>query len=130
LFQKTRHFQPILSAFMQGLDDHDSNNNIPLEAMRGFSRLLQIVDIEHIQGVQATVALRIKPFFENENPDVREAAFRMFGDLAKHGGADTKPAFQEQITGNLVSLLLHLDDNDKSVVKVGIKYCSVTRKYI
>ena len=107
-----------MSALIQGLDDHDINSNIALEAMRGFSQILQIVDIEHVQGVQATVALRIKPFFENENPNVREAAFRMFGDLAKHGGTDTKAAFQEQITGNLVCLLLHLDDNSKLVVKV------------
>ncbi|KAJ4431384.1 hypothetical protein ANN_19981 [Periplaneta americana] len=59
----------------------------------------------------------IKPYFENENANVREAAFRMFGDLAKYGGTDSKAAFQEQVSGNLVSLLLHLDDNNKTVVK-------------
>ncbi|KAJ9596476.1 hypothetical protein L9F63_012515, partial [Diploptera punctata] len=115
--QKSRHYQPILSALIQGLDDHDTSNNIALEAMRGFSRILNIVDVEHIQGVQATVALRIKPFFEKENAEIREAAFLMFGDLAKCGGTDTKTAFQEQITGNLVCLLLHLEDNSRHVVK-------------
>jgi len=80
--------------------------------------MLQVVDVEHVQGVQVSVALRIKPFFENENPSIREAAFRMFGDLAKHGGTNSKAVFQEQVTGNLVCLLLHLDDNSKTVVKV------------
>ncbi|PSN35449.1 hypothetical protein C0J52_06619 [Blattella germanica] len=115
--EKNRHYQPILSALIQGLDDHDSNSDIPLEAMRGFSHLLQIVNEDHVQSVQATVALRIKPFFENENPNVREAAFRMFGDLARCGGQNTSTAFEEQIKGNLVCLLLHLDDDNKAVVK-------------
>lgn len=86
--------------------------------MKGFSQMLQVVGVEHVQGVQVSVALRIKPFFENENPNVREAAFQMFGDLAKYGGINSKPAFQEQVTGNLVCLLLHLDDSSKAVVKV------------
>ncbi|XP_069674813.1 maestro heat-like repeat-containing protein family member 1 isoform X2 [Periplaneta americana] len=115
--EQNRHCQPVLSALIQGLDDHDNSNNIPLEAMKGFSRMLQVVDVEHVQGIQVSVALRIKPYFENENANVREAAFRMFGDLAKYGGTDSKAAFQEQVSGNLVSLLLHLDDNNKTVVK-------------
>lgn len=80
--------------------------------------MLQVVDVEHVQGVQVSVALRIKPYFENENPNVQEAAFRMFGDLAKFGGTNSKGAFQEQVTSNLVCLLLHLDDSSKTVVKV------------
>jgi hypothetical protein len=112
-----QHCQPVLSALIQGLDDHDSNNNIPLEAMRGLSQMLQVVDVEHVQGVQVSVALRIKPFFENESSNVREAAFRVFGDLAKYGGTNSK-AFQEQVAGNFVCLLLHLDDSSKTVVKV------------
>jgi hypothetical protein len=115
---KNRHCQPVLSALIQGLDDHDSNNNIALEAMRGFSQMLQVVDVELVQGVQVSVALRIKPFFENGSPNVREAAFRVFGDLAKYGGTNSKAAFQEQVAGNFVCLLLHLDDCSKSVVKV------------
>lgn len=115
--QKNRHCQPVLSALIQGLDDHDSSNNIALEAMKGFSQMLQVVDVEHVQGVQVSVALRIKPFFENENPNLREAAFQMFGHLAKYGGINSKTAFQEQVTGNLVCLLLHLDDSCQTVVK-------------
>jgi hypothetical protein len=100
------------------LDDHDNSSDIPLEAMKGFSQMIQVVDVEHVQGVQVTVALRIKPFFENENPTVREAAFQVFGDLAKYGGTNSRTAFQEQVTGNLVCLLLHLDDDSKTVIKV------------
>jgi len=111
-----------LSALIQGLDDHDSNNNIPWEAMRGLSQMLQVVDVEYVQGVQVSVALRIKPFFENESPHVREAAFRVFGDLAKYGGSNSK-GFQEQVAGNFVCLLLHLDDSSKTVVKV-LSFCN------
>jgi len=114
--EQPQHCQPVLSALIQGLDDHDSNNNIPWEAMRGLSQMLQVVDVEHVQGVQVSVALRIKPFFENESPHVREAAFHVFGDLAKYGGSNSK-GFQEQVAGNFVCLLLHLDDSSKTVVK-------------
>lgn len=79
--------------------------------------MLQVVNVEHVQGVQVSIALRIKPFFENESPHVREAAFHVFGDLAKYGGSKLK-GFQEQVAGNFVCLLLHLDDSSKTVVKV------------
>ena len=84
--------------------------------------MLQVVDVEYVQGVQVSVALRIKPFFENESPHVREAAFSVFGDLAKYGGSNSK-AFQEQVAGNFVCLLLHLDDSSKTVVKV-LSFCN------
>lgn len=80
--------------------------------------MLRVVDMERVRGVQVSVALRIKPYFENENPNIREAAFRMFGDLAKYGGTNFRAAFKEQIISNLVCLLLHLDDSSKIVVKV------------
>lgn len=90
--------------------------------------MLQVVDMEHVQDVQVSVALRIKPYFENENPNIREAAFRMFGDLAKYGGHNSKAAFQEQVTSNFVCLLLHLDDCNKIVVKVC--YFSVFKTFL
>ncbi|XP_068084667.1 maestro heat-like repeat-containing protein family member 1 [Anabrus simplex] len=115
--QRSRHSEAVLSALIQGLDDHGSGMQIPLEAMRGFSQMLQVVDEEHIQNVQVTVALRIKPYFEKEDCNVRAVAVRMFGDLAKFSVRNSKEAFQEQVNGNLVCLLLHLDDDDMNVVK-------------
>nr|CAD7601307.1 unnamed protein product [Timema genevievae] len=112
--QRARYSGPVVSALVQGLDDQ---GRIPLAAILGFSDMLPAMDQEHVRSVQTSVALRIKPYFQREDAVMRAAAIRMFGDLAKFGGANSTSAFIEQVQGNFVSLLLHLSDCDDQVVK-------------
>ena len=51
----------------------------------------------------------------------------LFGNLSKFGDGPSKVPFLEQIQANIVSLLLHLNENDPNVVKVAItdNCCSV-----
>lgn len=53
-----------------------------------------------------------------EKPPVRAAAITLFGDLSRFGSGPSKDQFIEQAHGNLVPLLLHLNDDDKHVTKV------------
>nr|CAD7202277.1 unnamed protein product [Timema douglasi] len=112
--QRARYSGPVVSALVQGLDDQ---GRIPLAAILGFSDMLPAMDLEHVRGVQTSVALRIKPYFQREDAVMRAAAIRMFGDLAKFGGSNSTSAFIEQVQGNFVSLLLHLSDCDDQVVR-------------
>lgn len=117
--QRERHCESVLAALMEGLDDHDTANNsdIALQAMTGLSQVMPTVEQHHIQNIQVAIALRIKPFFEKElSVWLRMTSLRLLGELAHYGGT-AMPAFQEQVRGSLVCLLLHLSEVDASVVK-------------
>lgn len=52
-------------------------------------------------------------------PSVRAAAFRLFGSLARFSDGPSRGPFLEQVQTNFVSLLLHLNEEDPSVIAVG-----------
>lgn len=142
--QRSRHCTFVFSSLMQGLDDPDARcnkpkpksstdfvftqeinisstleTNVPLEAMLGLSKMLHSVDQRHLEAIQVSAAVRIKPFYEKEDPHLRSAAFRLFGDLAMSLGSNYHvEAFKEQVNGNFICLLLHLSDENAEVVKV------------
>ena len=58
-------------------------------------------------------------FFLQEKSSVRAAAFTLFGNLSRFGDGPSKAPFLEQVHTNLVTLLLHLNDPDPAVIKVG-----------
>uniref|UniRef100_T1JN14 Maestro heat-like repeat-containing protein family member 1 n=1 Tax=Strigamia maritima TaxID=126957 RepID=T1JN14_STRMM len=98
----------VLSAMLVGLDDKDDfKGDIALESMGGLSKMLVEID----SGLVAPVLISIK------RPDVRQAAFKLFGDLSKFAIGESEAGFVEQIQNNLVPLLLHLNDEDKNVIK-------------
>jgi hypothetical protein len=103
---------------LAGMDDkEDLSGDITLEAMSGLSKVVRVLDEQQVRSVIINVALRIRPCFEKERPEVRAAAFTLFGDLAKFGDGHCEIAFNEQIHNNFISLLLHLNDEDITVVK-------------
>ena len=53
---------------------------------------------------------------------MRAASFQLFGDLARFGDGPSHDPFLEQVHSNLVSILLHLNDEERSVRKVGPSY--------
>ncbi|KFM62094.1 HEAT repeat-containing protein 7A, partial [Stegodyphus mimosarum] len=116
--QIERYSTTILSAMMAGMDDReDPGCSITLEAMSGLSSILSQVAEEDVRNILINIALRIKPMFEKEKPLIRAAAFTLFGNLSRFGNGPSKEQFMEQVHGNLIPLLLHLNDEDKHVVK-------------
>lgn len=95
--------------------------NIPLEAMLGLSKMLHAIEERQLDAIQVSTAVRIKPFYEKEDSQLRSAAFRLFGDLAMSFGSNYHvEAFKEQVSGNFICLLLHLSDDNSDVVKVKV----------
>lgn len=84
--------------------------------MLSFSKLLHAVNEKYLDQCQVTTAVRIKPLLQQENASLRQASFRLFGDLGN--SIASHDAFQEQVNGNLITLLLHLSDDDPNVIKV------------
>lgn len=123
--QVHRYSGTVLSAMISGLDDKDdTEQKVVLEAINGLATLLSHADEHEVGSFIINVALRLRPMFEKEKSEVRAAAFKLFGDLARFAEGEYREAFVEQCISNMITLLVHLNEEDKHVVKA----CKVTLK--
>ncbi|XP_056636032.1 maestro heat-like repeat-containing protein family member 1 [Diorhabda sublineata] len=116
----SRHCNPILGVLMNSLDYNNIGveSAVILEGMLSFSKLLTTMEGCKFSSFQVTAAVRIKPLLDQEDVNLRRAAFRLLGDLTQSINSEGNlEAFREQIHGNVVTLLLHLSDPDIYVVK-------------
>uniref|UniRef100_A0A3B4BDL5 Uncharacterized protein n=1 Tax=Periophthalmus magnuspinnatus TaxID=409849 RepID=A0A3B4BDL5_9GOBI len=88
---------------------------ITLEAMSGLSKVLLHLDKKNVHLLVVYIFMKIKPFLESENDEIRCASIHLMGNLSKFGSGE--PVFKDQIHNVLVSLLLHLVDPNPEVVK-------------
>lgn len=125
-----------LAALLKGIDDNNSDCfiNIPLESMKGLSRIVMALHKDKLESFQVSLAIRIRRFMEHLSAEIREAAILLFGDLcriktADHGTRCKSPietmtpvseALREQIFSNFFSLFLHLSESDHQIVRVCI----------
>ncbi|NXH81679.1 MROH1 protein, partial [Edolisoma coerulescens] len=112
-----RHGSQLLASMVNGMDDKDDPNNlVALEAMSSLSKLLDHLEERDVQSMLLHMAIRIRPFFDSEHPDLRRSSIVLFGNLSRFSRADSE-VFSEQILNGLVTLLLHLQDPCPDVVK-------------
>ncbi|XP_062140957.1 maestro heat-like repeat-containing protein family member 1 [Drosophila sulfurigaster albostrigata] len=119
-----RYSEMAIQALLKGVDDTvgDCLINIPLESMRGLSRILQALPSDRVEPFHVSLAIRIRPFFGSYSMEMREAAIILFGDLceSKHDDGNSSPtssmeALREQLLANLFPLLLHLSESEPSI---------------
>uniref|UniRef100_A0AAG5DWB8 Maestro heat-like repeat-containing protein family member 1 n=2 Tax=Anopheles atroparvus TaxID=41427 RepID=A0AAG5DWB8_ANOAO len=143
-----------LTSLLKGIEDYNKNCfiNIPLDSMRGLSKILQTIEPAKFELFQVSSAIRIRPFFEKNSTELRESAILLFGDLCglkikqmdvshQHGGGggggggnsqsngsgDTaSESLVEQLKANLCSLLLHLCEQSSMIARA----CKITLKNI
>ncbi|XP_038030606.2 maestro heat-like repeat-containing protein family member 1 isoform X3 [Anas platyrhynchos] len=112
-----KHGAKLLASMVNGMDDKDDPHNlVALEAMSSLSKLLDHLEERDIQSMLLHIAIRIRPFFDSEQPELRQSSIVLFGNLTKFSEEDCE-AFFEQILNGLVTLLLHLQDPKPEVVK-------------
>lgn len=116
-----------LAAFLKGIDDYNGACyiNIPLESLRGISRILEAISRQKMEFFAVSLAIRIRPFFENESIEIREAAIFLFGDLCNQAknkkgrqSEEIAEALREEIVKNLFPMLLHLGENESMISRV------------
>ncbi|XP_053100905.1 maestro heat-like repeat-containing protein family member 1 isoform X2 [Hemicordylus capensis] len=113
-----QHGAQLLASMINGMDDKDDPHNlVALEAMSGLSKLLAFTDERDLRSMLLHIAIRIRPFFDSEKPDLRKSSIILFGNLTKFSTGSCEEAFFEQILNGLVTLLLHLQDPKPEVVK-------------
>jgi maestro heat-like repeat-containing protein family member 1 len=126
-----------LAALLKGMDDFNANCfiNIPLESLRGLSRVIDAIPKDKLDLFEVSLTIRIRPFFENQSVEIREAAILLFGDLChqtklKNDGREISEALKEQLITNLFPFLLHLGEAESIIVRVRLKFICVVNEFI
>uniref|UniRef100_A0A182TC47 Maestro/Maestro-like HEAT-repeats domain-containing protein n=1 Tax=Anopheles maculatus TaxID=74869 RepID=A0A182TC47_9DIPT len=129
-----------LTSLLKGIEDYNEHCfiNIPLDSMRGLSRVLQAIEPVKFEPFQVSSAIRIRPFFEKNSTELRESAILLFGDICglklKQLTIDTdgqlhepiSELLMEQLRANLCSLLLHLCEQNSMIARA----CKITLKNV
>ncbi|XP_026149512.1 maestro heat-like repeat-containing protein family member 1 [Mastacembelus armatus] len=111
-----KYAKELLAAMSSGMEEKDDPGKlITLEAMSGLSKVLLYLDKKNVHLLVVYIFMKIKPFLESENDEIRCASIYLMGNLSKFGSGE--PVFKDQIHNVLVSLLLHLVDPNPQVVK-------------
>lgn len=104
-----------IHAAMSGLDDiGDRRDEVAMEAINALNKLSTRVDNEQLNSILSSVLLKLRPCFEKESGALRAVSFSLFGELGSRIGASCD-AFREQLLVNIVSILLHLNDEEEEV---------------
>jgi len=109
----------ILSALVTASED--KNAEVAAEAVASLTRIARVVNEETISPMLINICFRMRPAFDRKDPEIRKAAFTLFGELSRfgseqvqEGGLDgLKNNFIDQIHGNLPIFIVHLVDEDK-----------------
>ncbi|XP_060907082.1 maestro heat-like repeat-containing protein family member 1 isoform X2 [Labrus mixtus] len=111
-----KYAKELLAAMSSGMEEKDDPGKlITLEAMSGLSKVLLYLDKKNVHLLVVYIFMKIKPFLESDNDEIRCASIHLMGNLSKFGSGE--PVFKDQIHNVLVSLLLHLVDPNPQVVK-------------
>ncbi|XP_076846747.1 maestro heat-like repeat-containing protein family member 1 isoform X2 [Brachyhypopomus gauderio] len=111
-----KYAKELLAAMSSGMEEKDDPGKlITLEAMSGLSKVLLYLDQQNMHLLVVYIFMKIKPFLENENDEIRCASILLLGNLSRFGSGEA--VFKDQIHNVLVSLLLHLNDPSTQVVK-------------
>ncbi|XP_077432978.1 maestro heat-like repeat-containing protein family member 1 isoform X1 [Vanacampus margaritifer] len=111
-----KYAKELLAAMSSGMEEKDDPGKlITLEAMSGLSKVLLYLEKKNVHLLVVYIFMKIKPFLESENDEIRCASIHLMGKLSKFGSGE--PVFKDQIHNVLVSLLLHLVDPNPHVVK-------------
>ena len=99
----------MLSALVSCVEDTD--DKVALEAITGVLKVVQVASEETVAPILVNICYRIRSGFDRNVTEMRAAAFKLFGALARFGqGGAALDQFYEHIHLNLPCLVLHVND--------------------
>ncbi|CAD5208908.1 unnamed protein product [Bursaphelenchus xylophilus] len=103
-----------------GLDATDDRNDlIAAEAMNTLLSVCDVVDKDLLETALSSLLLKLRPCFDKESVDLRAVSFKLFAKLGQRLGR--LDLFRESLHSNLVSIMLHLND-DSNIVSEACAY--------
>ncbi|MCP9260298.1 HEAT repeat-containing protein 7A [Dirofilaria immitis] len=117
-----------IQAAMAGLDDSgDRRDEIAMEAVNALNKLSTRVPNTHLENILSNVLLKLRPCFEKESSALRAVSFSLLGELGQRVGSCD--AYREQLLINIVSIILHLNDEEDQVKQTSVLYGFLTKLY-
>ncbi|UMM11428.1 hypothetical protein L5515_000724 [Caenorhabditis briggsae] len=111
----SRFVHMAVEAAMSGLDDHgDRKDTVAIESILALNKLVQLTNNDQLKSILPIVLLKIRPCFEKDSYELRAASFSLFGELGARVGENSEE-FRGHLHTNIVSLLLHLNDDYEEV---------------
>lgn len=111
----SRFVHMAVEAAMSGLDDHgDRKDTVAIESIMALNKLVQLTNNDQLKSILPLVLLKIRPCFEKDSHTLRAASFSLFGELGSRVGENSEE-FRGHLHTNIVSLLLHLNDDFEEV---------------
>jgi len=110
-----RYVTPVVGAMIANLEDLDES--VIMQAMKSVSQIFEVAEDEFIAPLLLNLCVRLRPSFEKSNPIIREASIQLFGSLARFCQGVLSDTLINNIHNNLPTILLHLQDNDVTVVR-------------
>lgn len=107
----------VLNALIEGLEEdgrdlQDGSTGTAKEALEGLLRLVPVVSSHEVERLASRLALRIRPFFEHEIPQVREVAISLLAKLFIAGASSSASThLAEQVGVPFIFLKVILFDN-------------------
>ena len=81
----------VLNALMDGLEEDghekDDGSGTAREALQGLKRLIPVAPSAEIERLASRLALRVRPFFEHHDANVRQVAVALLSDLFQAGSS-------------------------------------------
>ncbi|TKR59595.1 hypothetical protein L596_029243 [Steinernema carpocapsae] len=109
-----RYSRVVVDSAMAGLDDtHDRGDQIAIEAVHVLDKMALIAHKDLLKEILPHLLLKIKPCFEKESAELRTLAFSLFAELG--GRVGDCDEFRDALQQNIVSICLHLNDEDVNV---------------
>ncbi|XP_075769860.1 maestro heat-like repeat family member 5 [Pelodiscus sinensis] len=99
-----------------------------LEAMTEAADATNLLAGEGLGSISQDMAASLRPLIDHERGSVRSAAISLLGTMLSGVKDPDKPAVQQELTSCLLPLLLHLADEEQSVIlscKVTLFRCAV-----
>ncbi|XP_075769871.1 maestro heat-like repeat family member 5 [Pelodiscus sinensis] len=99
-----------------------------LEAMTEAADAIYLLAGEGLGSISQDMAASLRPLIDHERGSVRSAAISLLGTMLSGVKDPDKPAVQQELTSCLLPLLLHLADEEQSVIlscKVTLFRCAV-----
>uniref|UniRef100_A0AC35UAG3 DUF2428 domain-containing protein n=1 Tax=Rhabditophanes sp. KR3021 TaxID=114890 RepID=A0AC35UAG3_9BILA len=111
-----KYIKLAVQASMEGLNDaNDFKDEVTIESLRALDSLILVSDKSIFDNIIAVLLVQLKIRFEKDNAVLRAISFSLLAEIGQKFGYDD--TFIDALHSNIVSVILHLNDEDELVRK-------------
>eukprot|EP00299_Pterocystis_sp_00344_P016431 c8250_g1_i1.p1 GENE.c8250_g1_i1~~c8250_g1_i1.p1 ORF type:complete len:789 (+),score=215.45 c8250_g1_i1:995-3361(+) len=114
VLQKSGEFgSQTLSMLLSCLDD--SVDSVCLQSLLSLKKVLPCLSDDVVAPALISICIKLRTVFERQNNDLRRESLGMFESISHFGKGRGAGMIAEQVQGNLISFVLHVNDENAGV---------------